>query len=359
VLVVDDSVVVRTILKRAITSSPDFVVIDTAPNGQVGLEKVREHAPDVVTLDVEMPVMDGLTTLRALKREFPRLPVIMVSTLTAQGAEVTVDALLAGADSYIQKPTSTTGADAAVAQVTEELLPKLRSVVRRRLPAQAGAVRSPKSATKSSGGRPPAILAIGSSTGGPVALLDVLRQLPASFPIPIVITQHMPPMFTKMLASRLSAETAFRVREGERGAPLVAGEAWIAPGDFHMTVEQGVDNRIFLALNQAPHEHSCRPSVDVMFRSIARVYRDAALGVVLTGMGSDGAEGSALIRAEGGSILAQDEASSVVWGMPGAVAKCGAASDIVPLAEMGRSIEEYARFSTASAGRNSRGAHVA
>jgi two-component system, chemotaxis family, protein-glutamate methylesterase/glutaminase len=353
VLIVDDSAVVRSIVRRAVTSSKEFLVVDTASNGQIALEKIRALSPDVVTLDVEMPVMDGLTALRQIRKEFPRLPVIMVSTLTSHGASTTVDALLAGADSYIQKPTASS-ADESVERVAEDLLPKLRVLLRMASPAAATPARhvvAPRPAVAAL----PTILAIGSSTGGPVALLEVLRSLPERFPLPVVITQHMPPVFTRMLASRLSAETPFEVREGEPGALLEPGYAWIAPGDHHMVVTRAIDGRGVVKLHQEPPEHSCRPAVDVMIRSVARAYRSGTLAVVLTGMGQDGADGCCAVRAEGGTVFVQDEASSVVWGMPGAVVKAGAANDIIPLSSMARSIAEHCRQAGSGSGRGVQG----
>lgn len=351
VLVVDDSAVMRSLLRRVLSSEPGFEVAGVARDGEAALQLVRQGPPpDLVTLDVEMPVLDGLATLRELKRGYPDLPVVMLSALTAQGAAATVEALLAGADAYIQKPSGAGSASESISRVAAELLPKVRSLCGKRAPAPEAGVPAREASPSISGvvgnpspGQTPSVLCIGCSTGGPVALREVLRALPPSFPLPIVVVQHMPPLFTAMLAKRLSSESPFEVTEGTDGAALEAGRAWLAPGDHHMVVERRLDSSVRIALNQGPQEHSCRPAVDVLFRSVAAAYGPETLAVVLTGMGYDGAQGCSLIRESGGYVLAQDEETSVVWGMPGAVANAGAAHQVLPLPELAPAIARAAK----------------
>ena len=346
ILIVDDSQVVCKVLRRALDAEPDFTVIDVAHNGKIALEKLQKCTPDAITLDIEMPEMDGLQTLKVIKERYPDLPVVMVSSLTMKGAEVTVEALLGGAASYIQKPAFVGDRKKAIEQVRDDLTAKLRAVLGK--DAGRTATEKPVAPKRIYSTTQPQVLAIGSSTGGPVALLEVLRDLPTSFPLPIVIAQHMPPMFTEMLAKRLSTQTSFRVQEGFDGAVLSKGDAWIAPGDFHMEVVRGADGAAQLALNQAPPVHSCRPAVDVLFNSVAQAYGGAVVATVLTGMGQDGLAGARAIREQGGTVFAQDEATSVVWGMPGLVAREGVAHEVVPLDEMAATINTCVTLSPSS-----------
>lgn len=348
ILVVDDSSVVRTVIRKAIDRVPELTVMGTAANGLIAMDKVRADKPDAITLDIEMPEADGLTTLKMLKEEFPTIPVLMVSTLTQRGAEVTVEALLLGASGYVHKPSFSAGRQEARDAFSAALVPKLLAVTGRAAhqPA-AGSAPEKKSIRPSpkrvsvAPGTPPKILAIGSSTGGPAALLDLLGSLPARFSLPIVIAQHMPPTFTERLAKRLSDKTHFEVKEGFDGATPTVGTAWIAPGGSHMVLTENLDGGLQIGLNQDPPEQSCRPAVDVLFRSVAASCGAASIAVVLTGMGQDGLAGSKRIREQGGRILAQDEASSVVWGMPGFVARDGVAHEVVPLQDMASTITRY------------------
>jgi two-component system chemotaxis response regulator CheB len=289
-----------------------------------------------------MPEMDGLETLRQLRRTHPTLPVIMFSTLTERGATATLDALAAGASDYVTKPANVGSVTVAVQRVRDELLPRLKGLVRRTPPVAAAPAPVKKAAPVVAAlplrpAGPPApvrILAIGVSTGGPNALAAVLPSLPATWPTPIVIVQHMPPMFTRLLAERLDAQCRVSVVEAADGMAIKPGVAYVAPGDFHMSVVPGADG-MKVALSQGPPENSCRPAADVLFRSVARAYGRGALGLVLTGMGQDGLRGSEAIHEAGGRILAQDEASSVVWGMPGFVVRAGLAERTLPLAAIG------------------------
>jgi two-component system chemotaxis response regulator CheB len=289
--------------------------------------------------------MDGLETLVAIREAWPGLPVIMFSTLTERAATATLDALALGASDYVTKPSGTGGLAASLRRVREDLLPKIHALCPSRpaapmaaRPASAVAVAPRGIPTRT---RPVAtevgIVAIGVSTGGPSALSVLLQELPASLATPVVITQHMPPMFTRLLAERLDARCALRVVEGAEGHGLQAGTVYVAPGDRHMTLRR-TGGAVRIHLTQDPPENSCRPAVDVMLRSVVAQYGAGTLGVILTGMGRDGLRGCERIRAAGGSVLAQDEASSVIWGMPGLVARAGLADAVVPLSEMAAEI---------------------
>lgn len=346
ILIVDDSSVIRRVLSNLLTSDPEIVVAGTAASGQQALARIPEVKPDLITLDIEMPGMDGLETLVEIRKLYPKLPVIMFSTLTERGAMATLDALARGASDYVTKP-SHEGADLSQERVREELLRKIKSFCGVRPPRplpgplpglQAGvglgqAGRVPGSLSGLGAARPQAridVVAIGTSTGGPNALGVLVPQIPADFPVPIVIVQHMPPLFTRLLAERLNSLTPLEVREGVEGQKLERGQIWIAPGDHHMTVTRR-EKDFVLGLNRNAQENSCRPAVDVLFRSVAQAYRANVLAVVLTGMGADGTRGSAEIREAGGEVIVQDEASSVVWGMPGSVVGANLADRIYPL----------------------------
>ena len=346
VLVVDDAVVFRRMLTEELSNDPAIEVVGTAANGRIALAKMTQVNPDLVILDVEMPELDGLATLAELRKVYPRLPVIMFSALTERGAAATLDALALGATDYFTKPANAGGLDGSLEVIREQLIPKIKTLCASRQtpstskesskPAPSGGSRPPLAEPPPQIRRPGAIpgavqvLAIGSSTGGPNALAEIFARLPADFSVPIVIVQHMPPMFTRLLAERLSAQFPIPVHEGSSGSLLQPGHAWIAPGDHHMiVVRDGAQAR--LLLHQDPPENSCRPSVDVLFRSVAKAFGEHSLTVILTGMGQDGLRGCEAIREAGGQILVQDEATSVVWGMPGYVARAGLADRVLPL----------------------------
>lgn len=365
---VDDSVVVRRTVANVLETADDVEVVGTAADGRMGLRKIAELDPDVVTLDVEMPGLNGLETLREIRRAHPHLPVIMYSTLTERGAEATLEALSLGAVDYATKPSGATTREEAAGQVRSNLLPLVqlwgrRTLVRRPLsgaqPAP-GAVERRATITSTPRVFPPAaqatasahhtptdgpirlsnaptgpidLLVIGVSTGGPDALANLLPALPADLPVPVAIVQHMPPVFTTMLAKRLDAASAIGVVEADHGVDMRPGQAYLAPGGRHLEVEvtrTGYRTR----LSDAPPENSCRPAVDVLFRTATTAAQGRVLALVLTGMGQDGLLGARTARQAGGTVLAQDEASSVVWGMPGFVARDGIASAVLPLEDI-------------------------
>ncbi len=344
VLVVDDSVVIRRLVGHALEHNPSFEVVGNAANGAIALRMIPLTKPDVVTLDVEMPEMDGLQTLREIRRLYPELIVIMFSTLTERCAATTIQALTLGANDYVAKVANIGSLDRSMARLKEELVPKLEQFFIRESEGSKAA-KSPvalqvPAAKKEFAGAPfqssfrkPGsyrAVVVGVSTGGPQALAQVVPMVPDSFPLPILIVQHMPALFTRLLADRLQQLTKLRVQEGQEGTTVERGNIYIAPGNFHMRVARKEGKEV-LALNQEEPENSCRPAVDVLFRSAAEVYKGAVIAVVLTGMGQDGKRGVETLRQQGSYVIAQDQNSSVVWGMPGAVVQAGLAHSVVDL----------------------------
>jgi two-component system, chemotaxis family, protein-glutamate methylesterase/glutaminase len=335
VLIVDDSAVMRSLLRSVLAADPRLEIAGTAVDGAAAMQSIAALAPDLMLLDVEMPVMDGLTTLKRLRAAGHRLPVIMCSGLTQRGARVTIEALANGAADYVAKPTAQQDREAAARELARQLLPRIHALVSRNKVQAIAAFPPPRPASAQPAATArPAVVAIGVSTGGPEALERLLTCLPAYFPLPIVIVQHMPALFTSMLAEHLDKCCHLRVREAAEGMPVAPGNIYIARGDRHLEVRKPTGARATLHLTDAPLENYCRPSVDVLFRSLAAAYGGNVLAAVLTGMGSDGLAGSRLLRAQGATVLAQDEATSTVWGMPGAVANAGLAHRILPLHEM-------------------------
>jgi two-component system chemotaxis response regulator CheB len=397
ILVVDDSVVIRKLVTSTLSEVRGMEVVATAATGRIALARIPQCNPDIVILDVEMPDMDGIETLQQIRKLAPRLPVIMFSTRTERGAVATIEALTRGASDYVSKPSNMGNAMLAMARVREEMVPKILALTSGR-PASAHppyaplatlaqaahlasssplaktvplatlrpapAVSStktiplPKVTTqviarpqvtapnpvivldgpirlhRATGPRPPVeIVAIGASTGGPNALAELLTQLPEDFPVPIVIVQHMLATFTRHFADRLAARCRIKIVEANAGDALAPGRAYIARGDHHLLIERRL-GRVSLAMNQDAQENFCRPAVDVLFRSVAASYGPGALAVVLTGMGHDGLLGSSAIRDAGGDVIVQDEQSSVVWGMPGFIARAGLASAVLGVEQL-------------------------
>lgn len=364
VLVVDDSVVIRKMVGDVLASDPDIEVVGVAANGSIALDKIEQLKPELITLDIEMPVMDGLETLKELRKRHATVKVIMFSTLTERGARASLDALALGANDYVTKPANVGSVAAAQQCLRDELVPKIKGLCRLAMPARPAAtapqaaarpVVSPSVATAATAAMPPVnaakrvkqridVVAIGISTGGPNALIEMLPTLPKNFPVPIVIVQHMPEMFTKLLADRLNEKSAIEVREAAAGDQLQPGLALIAPGGFHMTLERK-GNVVETALNKDAPENSCRPAVDVMLRSVVKTYGANTLAVIMTGMGQDGMLGCKVVKEAGGQVIAQDKQSSVVWGMPGAVAGAGLSEELLPLNSLGDAITRRAQFS--------------
>jgi two-component system, chemotaxis family, protein-glutamate methylesterase/glutaminase len=343
VMVVDDSVVIRRLVTQALEQDAMIEVVGVASNGAIGLQRIPQFNPDVITLDIEMPDMNGLEMLRRIRREYPQLRVIMFSTLTERGAAVTLEALTLGADDYVAKVSNEGSLDRSMARLREEMIPKIKQFFR--MAGQSATAAMPALAYGSTApaavARPiaqslklaPRVVVIGVSTGGPTALGAMLPLFPTSFPLPILVVQHMPPLFTRLLAERLNATCQLRVEEAIEGDAVEPGKILIAPGDFHMRVASrgGV---IRVCLDQSAQQNSCRPAVDALFASAAELYGGAVLPVVLTGMGQDGLQGAKLLKARGARVLVQDEASSVVWGMPGAVVNAGLANRVLALDEL-------------------------
>jgi two-component system, chemotaxis family, protein-glutamate methylesterase/glutaminase len=342
VLIVDDALVIRKILSDAIEAETDMEVIGTASNGKLALQRLTHLKPDVITLDVEMPEMNGLETLAEVRKLYPKLPIIMFSTLTERGAKVTIEALTLGASDYVTKPANVGNVSQSKERVRTELVEKIRLLAKRpgRATPRATTATStpstvpPKSLPSCSASSTLSskvdIVTIGVSTGGPNALGEVMKRFPKDFSVPVLIVQHMPPVFTRLLAERLDAQSELNVIEAEEGMVLEAGKAYIAPGDYHMEL-RGQDKKYKVHLTQGAPENSCRPAVDVLFRSAVEHVGAHVLGVILTGMGQDGLKGCEHYKKTGAQVIAQDEDTSVVWGMPGAVVSSGFADKVLPL----------------------------
>ena len=363
VLIVDDSVAVRRALGDAIEREPGLTVCGAAPNGLLGLELVERSQPDVVVLDLAMPVLDGLDFLSRLRPQHPRLPVLVFSGTVGHANEATLEALWRGASDYVLKPQGL-GPEGMDAFLRAELFPRLRAIARagdaRRAAPAPGTVRSPRVAPPAPrvAGTPalrtraadvdrardpvPSVLVVGASTGGPRALAAALGELPPEFPLPIAIVQHVPREMSEFFAAGLAANCRMRVELAQDGARVEPGVVWVAPGGTHLTIaSEGARTRF--RLDRGPEQNGCRPAVDPLFRSAAQAYGAGTLALVLTGMGQDGLEGARAVHAAQGRVLVQDESSSVVWGMPGAVARAGLADAIVPLPQLGGELRSRAR----------------
>lgn len=346
VVVIDDSAFMRKAISTMLEKDPEIEVVGTANNGSEGLERVRVLDPDVVTLDIEMPVMDGLTALRRIMMEMPR-PVIMVSSLTTEGAEATLKAMELGAVDFIPKDLSKVSLD--IIRIEADLQKKVKTVAKRRLrhrlpdrpPSRQPDVRHSEARARervAAGGRPIRdLVAIGVSTGGPPAVQKVLSSLPESFPAAILIAQHMPPAFTGPFAKRLDNVCAIHVKEAENGEPLKPGTAYIAPGGKHLKLaHRGA--KLDVVVSPDPADALYKPSANVLIASVADVVGRRALGVILTGMGSDGLEGVRALKTRGGKALAQNDATCVVYGMPKAIVDAGLADEILAIDDVGPAI---------------------
>ena len=360
VLAVDDSAVMRGVLKTVFDlhasqgdlSLPRMELCGLVRDGVEALEAVKTLTPDVLLLDLEMPRMNGLEVLQKLRMLAPLLPVIMCSAYTERGARSTLDALSLGAKDYVMKPGQQRDFAAALDTLMQQLLPKIAALagtlvrteprettaeVRRFIPLERFEAEPTAARMQGTAGRLVELLVIGVSTGGPSALEIMLPMLPKDFPVPVMIVQHMPVLFTGALAERLDRICRMPVRQARDGAAIGPGQVWLAPGDAHMEVGHGAGLRRagafnpVLKLHQKPPLNSCKPSVDYLFFSAAAMYGEGTLALVMTGMGSDGFDGAKAVRAAGGAVLAQDEATSAVWGMPGMVAKGGVANSVLPL----------------------------
>ncbi len=370
VMLVDDSAVIRGALTRLLEEDPAIEIISSVTNGEMAIGSAERHKPDIVILDIEMPVMDGITALPQILKRSPNSKVIMFSTLTEKGAQVTIKALALGAVECLVKPGP--GEAKSGGDFQQNLIKLIKNLCPRPRPATdrsgtSGAVNAPTSSvstqapqaalakTAAQSAKPgtsvslrssaglytgtPAILAIGSSTGGPQALFQVLKSC-NGFNIPIVITQHMPATFTKILAQHITQQTGLNAQEGENGMIVENGKVYVAPGGFHMLFETGSNQQMRIKLDDGAPVNYCKPAVDPMFESLIKIYGNKVLGVILTGMGHDGLGGGKTLSDLGGRLIAQDEKTSVVWGMPGAVATAGICTAVLPLDEIGPWIQK-------------------
>ena len=336
VLVVDDSAFMRHTLAKNLEAHPDITVVGKARDGLEALDVVRALEPDVVTLDVEMPRMDGLSALRRIMAECPT-QVIMLSAFTQQGARATIQALMRGAVDFVPKPNAATDIQSVIKELVAKIkIASITPVSARPLSHTAPLHPQTSKLAPRAFRKGDSVIVIGASTGGPRALHQVLSHLPADLPDAVVMVQHMPPSFTRALGQRLNEKTPLTIREAEDGDRLARGLALLAPGNYHLeTLRHGQ-----VSLSQGPRRNGVRPAVDVSMESATEHYGDAVIGVVLTGMGSDGTAGARLIRAAGGRVVAQDQATSAVYGMPRSVIEAGAVDLVVPLAEVASTLVE-------------------
>ncbi|WP_320170594.1 chemotaxis response regulator protein-glutamate methylesterase [Maridesulfovibrio sp.] len=339
VVVVDDSAFMRKAISTMLEKDPDIKVVATARDGEEGLRTVRKYNPDVVTLDIEMPKMDGLTALRHIMMEMPR-PVLMVSSLTTEGAEATLKAMDLGAVDFIPKQLSKVSLD--IVKIERDLISKVKSVAKRKMRPipriRSAAARRPAAPVRTHAGRPKRdVVVIGVSTGGPPAVQKILSSLPADFPAGIVIAQHMPKAFTGPFASRLNGVSPLKVKEAETGDRLLPGHVFVAPGGSHLIISQKV-SRIEIIVTPDPKEALYKPSANVLVSSVANAVGRRALGVILTGMGNDGRDGIRELKGKGGRAIAQSDSSCVVYGMPKAIVDDGLADEIVDIEDMAAAI---------------------
>lgn len=355
VLVVDDTAIFRRVVSDAFAALPDVEVVGVATNGRNALSRIEELQPDLVSLDIEMPELDGVQVLEALKARGTDVGVLVLSALTRRGGELTMKALDLGAFDFITKPAGG-NPDQNRAFLTAELGPRLKAFARKReiqkllrsgsarpLPARPTPARPLPAGLPAPPALKPELVVIGVSTGGPTALTTVLSRLPATFPLPILIVQHMPPLFTASLAASLDGKSPLTVKEGQDGERVLPGTVYLAPGGSHMKLmaEAGGEKRI--RITDDPPENHCKPSVDALFRSVAHGFPGRAVAVILTGMGSDGTLGCRLLKRHGGTVIAQDEASCVVFGMPKEAIQAGVVDIVAPLEGIADEILKAAR----------------
>ncbi len=341
VLIVDDAVVFRRGISDMLSGVPYIDVVGTAANGKIALMKIPALKPDALILDVEMPEMDGIETLKALREQHPSIRVIMLSIHTTRGADKTLEALSLGAIDFIEKPSGSHDYAAHFQQIRNDLLPKLRLLkLQKSLQMPTQPTRpSPRRRLPLIQKKECDVIAIASSTGGPNALTSILPEIVANGNVSLLIVQHMPPLFTKQFALSLDQKTSYTVREAATGDVITPNSVFIAPGNYHMAVREiGGEKRI--TLHQGPLENGCRPSANVLFRSVAKIYGKRALGIVLTGMGKDGLDGAQSMKTHGATILAQDKDSSVAWGMPRSVIEAELADFVLPLDEVALAVNK-------------------
>ncbi|MGE0201120.1 MAG: chemotaxis response regulator protein-glutamate methylesterase [Candidatus Melainabacteria bacterium] len=361
VMIVDDTITYRSILTRIVESIPEADVATTAPNGKLALSKLTQFDIDVVLLDIEMPEMNGLETLKVIQKEYPHIAVIMVSGMNRTSADITMQALEAGAMDFIPKPDSNNQAE-NTRELHSKLIPvfrhlrNTRSLRENKRPSSAppapsrpvvqqtvpAAPAKPAHVVRPHGPIPGKVdvIAIGVSTGGPNALQELIPRLPGNLGVPVLLVQHMPPVFTASLASSLDKKSALTVKEGEHGEPVVANTVYIAPGGRHMVARRKESGDVVIELNDQQPENSCRPAVDVLFRSLPAIYGNQIASVVLTGMGSDGAKGVQTLKEKGCYSIAQSESSCVVYGMPKAVVDMGLSDEVLDLSKIASRLVE-------------------
>lgn len=360
VLVVDDTIVYRKILSDVLSNIPDVEVVGTANNGRIALTRIESLKPDLITLDVEMPIMDGLTTLEEIKKKNLDVGVIMVSTLTKRGSQVTMRALELGAFDFITKPEYEKQED-NFQELTRTLTPKIKAYLRRieikkalkkgekvtnkgeldKFESKNNVYRKPEIIHRVEKSK---IVAIGISTGGPNALATMLPMLPGNLGVPVVLVQHMPPVFTKSLAESLDAKCKLKVKEAEEGEVLQPNVVYIAPGGKQMKIVKGAGENVVIKITDDPPENNCKPSVDYLFRSVAKEYKSKATGVIMTGMGNDGTLGLKVMKSFGAVTIAQDAETCVVYGMPKIAIEAGVVDIIAPLDKIAEEIVKTVRF---------------
>ncbi len=353
-MLVDDSAVIRGLITKMIAPDPAINVVASVADGAQAVKRMGRKDIDVIILDIEMPVMDGLTALPKLIELDPNVKIIMASTLTERNAEISLKALEAGAADYVPKPTSSSKI-AGASDFRREILEKIKSLgaasrrdadkLEPKAAATATAAPSslysgPVELRQSTNAAKPEILAIGSSTGGPQALSKLFQNLKPEIGVPVVVTQHMPPTFTRILAEHIAKASGWTCTEAKDGEVLKPNHAYVAPGDYHMEIVDGPSGAA-IRVNQDPPENYCRPAVDTMLRSLTKIFGGRVLTVILTGMGSDGLKGGQMVADAGGTLFAQDEQTSVVWGMPGAVATAGLCSAVLPIEKLGAKVMEF------------------